>query len=638
MTRNGPAEKVVMTAARAEGAAFRWLGLSALAVASLLALAPVARAESHETVIESHAYTNFGEPKYGPDMAHLDYVNVDAPKAGELSTWAQGNFDSFNPYTRNGVAAFPIGDTESMLTGTADDPYGSYCYICTTLEYPESKDWVIFNMREDVTFSDGTPATAEDAAFTFNRFMEQGLPEFVARVSGYVDSVEVLDTYRVKYNFNPNAPRREVIPFAGGLPLMSKAWFERTDQRIDESSLTPFMGTGPYIIESFDVGRQIIYARNPNWWAADHPLNIGRYNFDTIRIEYFADNTAALEAFKAGEYLFKNENGSKDWATGYDFPKIDAGHVKTEEIPDGNMGSAQSFVFNLEREIWQDPLVREAARLMFNFEWSNETLFFGLYERVNSFWENSPLEATGTPDEGEIALLQPLVDEGLLDPSILTDEAVIAPTSTTRAFDRRNLRAASAALDKAGWVLNDAGLREKDGRTLKLDILSFSPAFDRIINPYVENLRRVGFDAKLDRVDIAQYRERRRTKDWDLTNHTFGMTLEPGDELKQWYASITADDSSRNLMSLRNPAVDRLIDNVVAATTLDELETATHALDRVLRSIGFWVQQWYKDVHTVAYYDMYRYPENLPPYSLGEVDLWWWDEARAEELRAAGAF
>ena len=638
MTQRGPVAKAAVKT-EAEGAkALKWLGLTALAATSLLALASMARAESHETVTVSHAYSNFGEPKYGPDMEHLDYVNVDAPKGGEMSTWAQGNFDSFNPYTRNGVAAFPIGDTESMLTATADDPYGSYCYICTTLEYPESKDWVIFNMREDVTFSDGTPATAEDVAYTFEYIMAEGLPEFVARVSGYVESVEVLDTYRIKYNFASEAPRREVVTFAGGLPVFSKAWLEETEFKLQESSLTPIMGTGPYIIESFDVGRQINYARNPNWWAADHPFNIGRYNFDTMRIEYFADNTAALEAFKAGEYLFKNENGSKDWATGYDFPKVQQGFVKKEEIPDGTIGTAQSFVFNLEREIWNDENVREAARLMFNFEWSNETLFFGLYERVNSFWENSPLEAVGTPDAEEVAVLQPLVDEGLLDASILTDEAVMAPTSSNRAFDRRNLRAASAALDEAGWVLNSQGLREKDGQTLTLDILSFSPAFDRIINPYVENLRRVGFDAKLDRVDIAQYRERRRTKDWDLTTHSIGMSLEPGDNLKQWFASITADDSSRNLMSLRNEAVDRLIDVVVDADTLESLETATHALDRVLRAEGFWVQQWFKDVHTVAYYDMYRYPDPLPPLSLGSTDLWWWDEARAQELRDAGAY
>jgi microcin C transport system substrate-binding protein len=616
----------------------RIAALGLLGLGAALALPGLARGESHEEVIVSHAFTNFGEPKYGPDMEHLDYVNPDAPKGGEFSTWAQGNFDSFNPWTRKGVAAFPIGDTEAILTGTADDPYGVYCYMCTTMEYPASKDWVIFNLRDDVIFSDGSPMTAEDAKFTFDYFMEQGLPEFVARVSAYVDSVEILDTYRIKYTFAADAPRREVVSFAGGLPILSKAWITANDKRLDEPTLEPFMGTGPYIVQSYDVGRQIIYGRNPNYWAANHPMNVGRNNFDTIRIEYFADSTAALEAFKSGEFLFKNENSSKDWATAYDFPKVKNGTVVKEEVPDGTIGSAQAWIFNLRRENWQDPRVREAVRLMFNFEWSNETLFYDLYERVNSFWENSDLEATGTPSDGEMAILKPLVDEGLLPESILTDEAVMAPTSGPQNFDRRNLRKASALLNEAGWEVGDDGKRRKDGKVLTLDVLSFSPAFDRIVNPYVENLQALGVDAKLDRVDIAQYQERRRNGDWDLVNHTFSMDFEPGDALKQWFGSITAEDSSRNLMYLKDPAVDRLIDVVVDATTLEELRTATHALDRVLRSYGFWVQQWFKDVHTVAYYDLYRHPENMPPYALGETDFWWYDTEAAGRLKAAGAY
>ena len=609
-----------------------------LGLAALLALPGIVRAESHEAITESHAYSNFGAPKYGPDMAHLAYVNPDAPKGGEFSTWALGNFDSFNPWTRKGVAAFPYGDTESILTSTADDIYGVYCYLCTTMEYPESLDWVIFNLRDDVTFSDGSGMTAEDAKFTYDYFMDQGLPEFVARVSAYVTSVEVLDTYRIKYTFSPDAPRREVISFGGGLPILSKSWIEERGKRLDESTLEPFMGTGPYVIESFDVGRQIIYARNPNWWGAEHPFNIGRYNFDTIRIEYFSDSTAALEAFKAGEFLFKSENSSKDWATQYDFPKIQSGAVKKVELPDGNIGTAQAWTFNVRREKWQDPRVREAVRLMFNFEWSNETLFFGLYERVNSFWENSELEATGTPSEGERAILEPLVAEGLLDESILTDEAVMAPTSGDRNLDRRNLRRASALLEEAGYTVGSDGIRRKNGQELTLDVLSFSPAFDRIINPFVENLNSLGIRAKLDRVDIAQYQERRRTGDWDLVNHTYGMSFEPGDALKQWFASFTAEDSSRNLMALRDPAVDRLIDVVVEARTLEELTTATRALDRVLRAYGFWVPQWFKDVHTVAYYDLYRHPDPLPPYDIGVEDLWWYDADAAARLKSEGAF
>ncbi len=609
-----------------------------LGVAAAAGLPSTAFAESHENITISHAVANFGTPKYAADFKHLDYVNPDAPKGGEFSTWSQGNFDSFNPWTRKGVAAFPYGDTESILTATADEIYATYCYMCTTMEYPDSKDWVIFNLRNDVTFSDGTGVTAEDAKFTFDYFMEQGLPEFVARVSAYVETVEVLDTYRIKYTFSPDAPRREVITFAGGLPILSRTQIESEGKNLQEPTLEPFMGTGPYIIQSFDPGRQIIYGRNPNWWAAENPFNVGRYNFDTIRIEYFADSTAALEAFKSGIFLFKSESSSKDWATAYDFPKFENGTVIKEEIPDGSIGSAQAWAFNLRRETWQDPKVREAVRLMFNFEWSNETLFYDLYERVNSFWENSDLEATGTPSAGEVAILEPLVAEDLLPESILTDEVVMSPTSGAKNFDRKNLRKASALLSEAGWEIGDDGKRRKDGKLLTLDVLSFSPAFDRIINPYVENLQRLGVEAKLDRVDIAQYQERRRSGDWDLVNHTYSMSFEPGDALKQWFGSITAEDSSRNLMYLKDPAVDRLIDVVVAAKTLDELTTATHALDRVLRAYGFWVPQWFKDVHTVAYYDLYRHPDPLPPYSPGFQDLWWTDADAAARLKAAGAY
>lgn len=598
-------------------------------------------ADAHETIIETHAYSNFGTVKYGPDFAHLDYVNPDAPKGGEMAQWSMGTFDSFNQYSRKGVsAALNTLPYESILTSTADDPYGAYCYLCTTMEYPESRDWVIFNLREDVTFSDGRPFTAEDAKFTFELFQEQGIAEYRNIIEGFIDSVEVLDTYRIKYNFTPEAPRRDVIGIAGGTNAFSKSWFEETGARIDESTLEPFLGTGPYVLDSYDINRQVIYKRNPNWWAADLPINIGRNNFDSIRVEYFADSAAALEGFKSGAYTFRIENSSKEWATGYDFPGIDNGWVIKTELPDGNIAYAQAFVFNLRRDKWQDPQVRDAIRLMFNFEWSNETLFYGIYDRVNSFWENSDLAATGTPSAAEVAILQPLVEEGLLDASILTAEAVMAPTSSSadRPLDRRNLRTASALLDDAGWVAGDDGIRRKDGQPLTMVFLSFSPAFDRVINPYIENLTRLGVQARLDRVDRSQYVDRRRTGDYDIVGHGFSMGFEPGIGLRQWYGSETAADSSRNLMGLQNPAIDRLMSVVIDAQTLDELTPAVHALDRALRAEGFWVQQWFKDVHTVAYYDMFRHPEDLPPYALGELDFWWYDADAAEALRAAGAF
>jgi len=593
-----------------------------------------------EDVTISHGYTNFGELKYPADFPHLDYVNADAPKGGEISQWSQGTFDSFNNYTREGVpAALTALLYESVLVGTADDPYGSYCYLCTTLEYPESRDWVIFNLREDVTFSDGRPMTAEDVAFTFNLFMEQGIAEYREVVNGFVSEVEVLEPYRIKFTFTEEAPRRDVIAFAGGTTVFSKSWFEETGARIDESNTEPFLGSGAYVLDSFRFNERLVYTRNPDHWGADHPMNVGQNNFDTIRVEYFADSATAFEAFKVAAYTFRNENSSKEWATSYDFPAVENGWVNRVELPDGNIGSAQAFVFNLDRERWQDPRVREAIGLMFNFEWSNESLFYGLYARTKSFWENSDLEARGTPSDGELALLQPLVDEGLLPASILTDEAAIPATSgAERNIDRGNLRRASDLLDEAGWITGDDGIRRKDGQALTLTLLQFSPAFDRIVTPYIENLERLGVQATLDRVDMSQYVDRRRTGDFDLVNHTLTQGFEPGVGLKQWFSSETADDSSRNLMRLRDPAIDRLVDTVIAARSIEDMTTATHALDRALRAYGFWVPQWYKDVHTVAFYDMYRHPDPLPPFALGELSFWWYDAERAEELRQAGAF
>ena len=637
---NRPRAHVAAKVADHLGLLFRnWVLGSVIGTGALLAAGQLF-AESHETVIETHAYSNFGAVKYGPDFPHLDYVNPDAPKGGEIAQWAQGSFDSFNQYSRKGVpAALNTLPYESILTSTADDPYGAYCYLCTTMEYPESLDWVIFNLRDDIVFSDGSAYTAEDAKFAFELLQEQAIAEFRNVIDGYIAGVEVLDPYRIKYSFTPEAPRREVIGIAGLTPAFSKTWFEETGSRLDEANTEPFLGTGPYVLDSYDINRQVIYKRNPNWWAADLPINIGRNNFDTIRVEYFADSSAALEGFKSGAYTFRVENSSKEWATNYDFPALENGWVKKDELPDGSIGSGQSFVFNLDRENWQDPRVREAIRLMFNFEWSNSTLFYGLYDRPASFWDNTDLAATGVPGPDEVAVLQPLVDQGLLPASILTDEPVMPPTSTPdRPLDRGNLRAASALLDEAGWIAGDDGMRRKDGQLLSAEFLQYSPQFDRVINPLVENLKRLGVDASLSRVDVSEYIERRRSGDFDLVNHGFDLGFEPGIGLRQYFDSKTADDSSRNMMRLRAPAVDRLMEVVIAATELEDLKTSVRALDRVLRAEGFWIPQWSNKYHWVAYYDMFRHPENMPPYALGELDFWWYDAEAAEALHATGAF
>ena len=613
----------------------RWAGLAAGTIAAMLAWS-AAKAEGD--IIVSHGYSTFGDLKYPADFPHLDYVNPEAPKGGEISQWAQGTFDSFNNYTRKGRAgALSTVGHESILTTVADDINASYCLLCTTMEYPESKDWVIFNLRPEVRFSDGRPFMASDIKFAFELFMEQGLPSFRAAFGAQIESVEVLGDHRVKFNFTPEAPRRDVIELAGIFPAFSESWFEETGARLDESSLVPILGTGQYQLESYDVNRRIVYARNPDYWGADLPINVGRGNFDKIRVEYFADSSAAFEAFKSGAYTFRNEISSKEWATSYNFPAVDNGWVKVEELPDGNISSGQSFVFNLRREKFQDPRVREAIGLMFNFEWSNETLFYGLYERITSFWGNSDLEATGVPNEAELALLEPLVAEGLLDESILTDEVRMPPPSGNRQLDRRNLRRASALLDEAGWEVGDDGMRRKNGQLLTVEFLESSPAFDRIINPYVQNLQRLGIQAKLDRVDPSQATDRERNYDYDMATHSFNLGFEPSTGLKQWFGSEAMDESTRNLMGLSDPAVDRLIDVIVAAENREEMQAGVRVLDRVLRAKLFWVPQWFKDVHTVAYYDMFEYPEPLPAFSRGELDFWWYNEDKAQALREAGA-
>jgi microcin C transport system substrate-binding protein len=591
-----------------------------------------------QDLVKSHGYSYFGDLKYPADFPHLDYVNPDAPKGGEISEWAPGTFDGYNPYFRGGnTAVMSTAPFEAIVTTTADDPTALYCYLCTTMEYPQDLSYVIFNLRDDVTFSDGSPMTADDIKFSYDTFMEQGLPEFRAAFDGQITLVEVLDPHRIKFTFGDDAPLRDRIGLAATFPPFSKAEWERDGRRIDQTWKTPPMGTGPYMLADFDYGRSLTYGRNPNFWGADLPINLGRNNFDSIRIEYFADGDTAFEAFKAGEYTFRVENSSLSWATGYDFPGIQNGSVIKAELPNGSLPSAQSFIFNLKRSQFQDPAVREAIRLMFNFEWSNETLFYGLYDRVESFWANTEMEAKGTPTPEEIAVLQPLVDQGLLDAAILTDEVTMAPTSNANQLDRGNLRSASALLNDAGWIAGDDGIRRKDGKTLDVAFLESSPAFDRVINPYVENLKRLGVNAKLDRVDPAQETERTRSGDWDIVTHSFSMQLEPGTELKQWFGSETAEDSSRNLMGLADPAVDSLIDTVVAAQTADDMHAATRALDRVLRAKGFWVPEWFKAVYTVAYYDMFEHPENLPPYALGETDFWWFNADKAEALKASGA-
>ena len=605
-----------------------------LVLPAALALAAPANAD----IITSHGISTFGELKYEAGFPHLDYVNPDAPKGGEISVWGFGSFDSMHPYTTKGRSGqLSSIFFESLLEGTADEPDAVYGLVAESLEYPEDRSHVIFNMRPEARFSDGSPLTADDVVFSYEILRDKGLPSFRAVIQKQVESAEALGPHRVKFTFKEGEPTRDLPQTVGGLPIFSKAYYEASGADFEASTLTPGIGSGPYVLDSLEVGQQIVYRRNPDYWGNDLPINKGRHNFDRIRIEYFADYNSAFEGFKAGTYTYRTEASSKIWATGYDFPAIQNGWAKKDTPPDGTLASGQSFVFNLRRDKFQDKRVRQAIGMMFNFEWSNKTLFYGIYERIHSFWENSYLKAEGAPMEGELAFLRPLADK--LPEGVLDGPVVMAPASSERQLDRKNLRRASAMLDEAGWPVGDDGMRRNAaGETLQVEILNDSQAFDRVINPYIENLRALGVDAVHTRIDNAQMTERERSFNFDMVVGNFRTALTPGSELEQYFGSESAEFSIFNLAGFGSEAVDSLIDSVTAAEDRTTLDDATRALDRVLRAEVFWVPQWFKNTHTVAYYDMYRYPENLPPYALGTLDFWWFDQAAHDKLKAAGAF
>lgn len=614
------------------GAARLWL----LPLAALVLVLSTLAAAAQETTT-SHAFSYFGTPKYADGFAHLDYVNPDAPKGGEIAIWTMGTFDSFNPYSRKGVAgALASINIERIMTETADEIGASYCLICETLEYPEDQSWVIFTLRPEAKFADGTPVTAEDVAFTHDLFMEQGLPSFREGVARIIAGIEVLDERRVKFTFIDGSPKRDRISQAGSSPVMSKAWFEQNGARLDESRLEMSMGTGAYMLDRYDINERIVYRRNPDYWANDLPIMRGRNNFDTIRVEYFADSDAAFEAFKAGAYTFRIENSSKQWATGYDFDAVKNGYVIKAELPDGSQASGQAFVFNLRRDKFQDVRVRDAIGRMFNFEWSNETLFYGLYERITGFATNSYNEATGVPSPEELAVLEPIAD--LLPEGVLTDEVYTPPVSGNRQLDRGQLREASALLDAAGWEVGNDGIRRNaKGETLTVEFLEYSAAFDRVVQPFVANLKALGIDATLNRVDSAQYVERTRSMDFDIITDHLAFGYEPGSGLAQKFGSEDANNSVFNTPGLADPAVDALIDVIRNAQTREEMVPAVRALDRVMRAMRITVPQWYKNVHTVAYFNMFEHPETMPPYDLGYLDFWWFDADKHAALKAAGA-
>ncbi len=634
-----------MTRARATALSARRPGLAALALASLVMLMGMAlglRAQSGGDLIVSHGYSFYGDLKYPADFAHYDYVNPDAPKGGEISYAALGTFDSMNPYTVKGRAGqLSWFMYESLLGDSPADAYGEgYGLLAWKLEYPPSKDWVIFHMRPEARFSDGTPVTAHDVLFSHNLLLEQGLASYAAAVKKRIPLAEVLDDHRIKFHFAPDISRRSLIDQVGGVPVWSKKWYEETGARLDESRLETSPGSGPYMIESVDVNRRIVYKRNPDYWGRDLPINRGRHNFDRIRVEYFGDDTAAFEAFKAGEYTFRQEGDSKKWATLYEFPKVASGAVVKTELPDGTPPTPTGIVFNLRRDILQDRRLRQALALGYNFEWTNASLQYGLFRQRVSFTQGTFLMAEGLPEGAELAALQTLGD--LVPPEMLSEPALMPHTSSEdRLNDRRNIRTAMALLDEAGWAVGTDGMRRNAaGQPLRV-VFIFNTAAEgtlsAVIENYVANLRIMGVDAVLEKVDPSQFTLRERSFDYDLIFDSYSTFLGAGTGLMQRFGSEDAAISTFNPAGLASPLVDATINGALNATSREEEHAWLRALDRALRWEFIMVPVWYNDSHWVSFYDMYEFPDPLPPYDLGHLDFWWWNVDKEAQLKAQGA-
>jgi microcin C transport system substrate-binding protein len=623
------------------------LALLGLLIAALMA--HMAMAQDQQNVIRSHGYSFYGDLSYPADYEHFDYVNPDAPKGGEISLYAPGTFDSMNPYSRKGRAGrlswmvyeSLLGEMPASGGPAPADAYGeSYGLLAERLEYDEGKTWVIFHMRPEARFSDGSPVTAHDVVFSHNLFLEQGLPSYAQAVSRRVTGAEALDDHTVKFTFAEGISRRSLIDQVGGTPVFPRKWYEDNDARLDEPRLEAAPGSGPYQVESVDVNRRITYERNPDYWGWDLPINQGRHNFDRIRIEYFADDSAAFEAFKAGEYTFRLEGNSKKWATGYVFPAVAEGDVELEELPDGTPPTPTGFVFNLGRDIFEDVRVRKAVALAYNFEWTNESLQYGLFKQRHSFVQDTPLQAKGRPEGAELEFLESLGD--VIPPDMLTEPAVRAHESrAARLNDRRNLRRAMKLLDEAGWTVGDDGVRRNaEGEVLSIDFpipSSGSATLGAVVESFVSNLKLMGIDATYEKVDPSQYTLRNRDRDYDLVFDNYVSFLGTGTGLLQRYGSSEAEFSLFNPAGLASPMVDAIIMASLNAETRESEHTALTALDRALRHERFMVPVWYNDSYWVAYWDMYEHPATLPPYALGMLDFWWYNSDKAEALKASGA-
>jgi microcin C transport system substrate-binding protein len=606
-------------------------GLVALTVVAALACAGAAEANTRH-----HALSLLGQPKFGPDFKHFDWLNPAAPKGGTVRLWALGGFDSLNPYTIKGSPAAAIGLIyDALMVSSPDEPSTEYGLVAAWVSHPDDFSSVTFGLRPEARFHDGKPMTPADVVFTFEQ-LKKNHPHYAFYYKNVVKA-EATGANEVTFTFDQKG-NRELPLIVGQMPVLPKHFWEGKSasgeaRDLGRSSLEIPLGSGPYRIKEIDAGRSIVYERVKDYWAKDLPISIGQWNFDEIRYTYFRDRVPAFEAFKAGQIDFWQESSAKFWATGYDFEAASKNLVRKEEIPVARVAPMQAFVMNLRRPQFQDARVRRAFNLAFDFEWANKNLFFDQYRRVGSFFDNSELASKGLPTGLELKILEEVRNQ--VPPEVFTTEWK-NPVNVGPQDARRNLAEASKLLTEAGWKPRNGVLVDGQGREFAVEFLIVSPDFERVILPYKTALERLGVKASIRVVDSAQYQRREDSFDFDIIVDTFPQSLSPGNEQRDFWGTPAADrEGSRNTAGIKNPAVDKLIERLIFAKDREELVAATRALDRVLLWNHYVVPQWHTPYDRVASWDMFGRPANLPSQSISFQRIWWIDPDKAKALSTA---
>ena len=575
----------------------------------------------------AHAIAMHGEPKYPDSFQYVDYANPDAPKGGKIILSSTGSYDSFNPFILKGTAAAGIGNLyETLTTGSSDEAFTEYGLIAKTIEWPDDRSWVAFTIREEAVWHDGKKISPEDVIWTFNTLMEKGHPFYKYYYGDVVEVIQENDN-KVRFNFKGNT-NLELPLIVGQLPVLPKHYW--TNKNFEETSMDIPIGSGPYKIKNFDAGRTITYELDSDYWGKNIPIKKGTENFGVIQYEYYKDRSIEREAFKSGDIDLFSENTSKDWATSYDTPAVQNGLIKKELIEHQNPQGMQGFAFNTRKEIFEDKRVREALSYAFDFEWTNKNLFYNAYKRTNSFFENSELASSGVPSGRELDLLN---DYRELLPQKLFQEEYNPPKTDGSGFMRKELQEATKLLQDAGWELQEGKLiNKKSGSKFEFELLLVSPAFERIVLPFKDNLAKLGIDVSVRTIDSAQYQNRLDGFEFDMIVSTFSQSLSPGNEQRNFWGSDAAKtNGSRNIIGISNEVIDSLIEKVISAKDREDLIMTTRALDRVLLWNHYVIPQWHISAYRTLYWDIFDKPSVRPKYSLG-TNTWWVDADKASTI------